>query len=148
MAIVRWDPFAEMSNLTRNMDRLFDAAGWRPYPFGSLEVETFPIDMYEKNDELVVKASLPGVKAEDLDLQVTGDSMTIRAQTRTEEEVDEEHYYRRERRAGHWQRVVQLPGHLTADKAEASFQDGVLTIRIPKAEEARPKQIKVRADGK
>ncbi len=144
MAIVRWDPLTEM---TRNMERVFDTAFWRPYTFTTgLDIESFPIDMCEKGDEVVVKAALPGVKADDLDLQVTGDSMTIRAQTAANEEVDEEHYCRRERRSGHWQRVLPLPGHLAHDKAEASFEDGILTIHIPMVEEARPKRIKVRGE--
>ena len=101
--------------------------------------------MYETNDALVVKTAIPGVKAEDIDLSVTGDTLTIKAETKEEQEIKRENYLRRERRFGSYCRSVTLPGGLKTDQAEADYTDGVLTLTFPKAEEVKPKAIPVKA---
>ena len=94
---------------------------------------------------MVVKTTVPGVRPEDIEIDVTGNILSIRGERKAEKEVKEENYIRRERSYGRFSREVSLPGGVLADKAEADFEDGVLTITIPKAEEAKPKVIKVKS---
>jgi HSP20 family protein len=127
------------------MDRMFEESMFRPpMPFGWGE-ESLSVDMYETDDEVVVKTAIPGVKADDIDVSVTGDTLTIRAETKKEEEVNEENYLRRERRYGSYCRTLTLPGGLKSDEAEADYNDGVLTLTLPKAEEVKPKNIRVQS---
>jgi HSP20 family protein len=93
---------------------------------------------------VVVKASLPGVKPEDVDITISGDTLTIKGETKTEEEVKREDYLYQERRYGSFSRTIALPSSLQTDKAEATFENGVLTLTIPKIEEVKPKTIKVK----
>lgn len=143
--IVRWEPFREMASLRDAMDRMFEEGFWRPpVPFGGWGEGTLALDMYETEDSVVVKTAIPGMKAEDLDVSVTGNTLTIRAETTEEEEIKRERYLRRERRHGSYARSVTLPNGLRADQAEADYTDGVLTLTFPKAEEVKPKTIKVK----
>jgi HSP20 family protein len=93
----------------------------------------------------MVKTAIPGVKPEDIDISVTGNLLTIKGETKSEETVEEANYVRQERRYGSFQRSLQIPGSVVPDKAEASFEDGVLTLTIPKTEEAKQKTIKLEA---
>jgi len=104
-----------------------------------------PVDIYRENSNLVVKAPLPGVKPEDIDVTVVGETLTIRGETKEEKEVKEENVIRRERRFGAFSRTVDLPAPVDANKAKATFENGVLTLTLPVAEEAKPKEIKVQA---
>jgi HSP20 family protein len=143
--ITRWDPFAEMATLRQTMDRLFDEPRpWRVFGNGGGDVH-FPIDLYETAEEVVVKASLPGVKPEDIDISVTGQLLTLRGESKEEHEEKTQNYYRRERRAGSFLRQISLPTEVDSSKADASFEDGVLHLRLPKAEAMKPKTIKVQA---
>jgi len=143
-SLVRWEPFRDMLTLRDMMDRMFEEGVFRPlvslapWTEGSLAV-----DMYETDDSVVVKTAIPGVKAEDIDVSVAGDILTIKAETREEEEVKRENYLRRERRLGSYCRSVTLPGGLETDKAEADYTNGILTLTFPKAEEVKPKSIKI-----
>jgi HSP20 family protein len=142
--IVRWEPFRDMTTLRDAMDRMFEEGFWRPpMPFAWGE-GSLALDMYETEDHVVVKTAIPGMKVEDLDISVTGSTLTIRAETTQEEEVKREHYLRRERRHGSYARSVTLPNGLETDKAEADYTDGILTLTFPKAEEIKPKMIKVK----
>jgi HSP20 family protein len=147
MAIVRWQPFQELVSLREAMDRLFEDSFVRP----SLPIAYFgetmgaAVDMYQNDKEVVVKASLPGVKPEEVDISVTGDVLTIKGEHKEEEETKEKNYFRKEIRYGTFSRSLQLPVAVKSDKAEAVFENGVLTLTLPKAEEAKPKQIKVKA---
>ncbi len=105
-----------------------------------------PIDMYETAEAVVVKADLPGMKAEDLDITVTGDTLTIKAECAEEQGVKEEQYYRRERCPGTLSRSVQLPNIINTDDATANFKDGVLTLTFPKLEEIKAKSISIKAE--
>ncbi|MCL5026338.1 MAG: Hsp20/alpha crystallin family protein [Chloroflexi bacterium] len=149
MAIRRWEPFSDLMSLREAMDRLFEESFVRPTRImPSVEyARIVPVDMYQTPNEIVVKASLPGIKPEDVDISVIGDTLTIKGQTKSTEEVKEENFIRRELRYGAFEREMTLPASVQAEKAEASFENGVLTLKIPKAEEAKPKQIKVRATG-
>jgi HSP20 family protein len=102
-----------------------------------------PLDITETENEFIVKASLPGVRPEDVQITAHGDTLTIRGEMKAEEERKDQHYHLRERRYGQFQRTVTLSTPISADKAQAHFENGVLTLILPKAEEAKPKQIKV-----
>jgi HSP20 family protein len=102
-----------------------------------------PLDITENENEFVVKGSLPGIRPEDVQITVHGDTLTIRAEMKAEQEKKEEQYHLRERRYGQFQRTVRLSSPVVADKAQANFENGVLTLTLPKAEDAKPKQIKV-----
>ena len=145
--IVRWEPFRELVSLREAMDRLFEESFVRPgggrlAPAG---MEIPAVDMYQTDDAVVVKSAIPGIKPEDIDISITGDTLTIRGETRVEEEVNEENYIRRERRYGSFCRSLALPLPVVTDKAEAEFENGVLTLTLPKAEEVKPKAIKIKA---
>jgi HSP20 family protein len=140
--IVRWEPIREMESLRDAMERMFEERTFRPpVPFGG--PESLSVDMWETDDNVVVRTSIPGVKADEIDVSVTGDTLTIRAETKEEEEVKRENYLRRERRYGSVCRSVTLPGGLETEQAEADYEDGILTLTFPKAEEVKPKSIKV-----
>lgn len=146
MSLTRWEPFRDLVSLREAMDRLFEESFVRPgrlIPFGGQEM--LAIDMYETDDEVVVKTAVPGVAPEDMDITITGDTLTIRGETKTEEKEERRNYIRRERRYGSFSRSVTLPGGLQTDQADAVFEQGVLTLTIPKAEEVKPKAIKVKA---
>ena len=104
-----------------------------------------PVDVYQQDANIIVKAPLPGVKPEDIDISVVGDTLTIRGEMKQEREVKEEDYVRRERRFGAFSRTVSLPTPVNTSKANATFENGVLTLTLPVAEEAKPKQIKIKA---
>ncbi len=143
-SIVRWEPFRDMVTLRDAMDRLVEEGLVRaPAPFAAWAPGGLPVDMYETDDSVVVKTAIPGVNADEIEVSVTGDTLTIKAETKEESEIKRENYLRRERRFGSSCRSVTLPGGLEADKAEADYTDGVLTLTFPKAEEVKPKSIKV-----
>jgi len=147
MAIVRWDPFREMMTLRNAMDRMFEDSIVVPRIQSITNGGEAPmaLDVYQTDEEVVIKASLPGVKPEDVDISITGDTVTIKGEMKEETEVKEENYLHRERRYGTFSRVVQVPASIQEDKAEATFEDGILKLSLPKAEETRPRQIKVKA---
>lgn len=146
MSIVRWEPFRDFMTLREAMDRLFEDSfvGPRRREWLPSTEATLAVDMYQTDDAAVVKASVPGVKPDDVDITISGNTLTITGQSTEEEEVKEENYIRRERRFGSFSRSVVLPEGLEPDKAEASFDHGVLTLTIPKAPQAKPKVIKVK----
>lgn len=140
--LVRWDPYREPLSIRELMDRFINEpmAGLRPWA----DTGVPSVDMYQTDDEIVVKASLPGVKAEDISIAVTGDVLTLRGSATEEKEVQEASYYLRERRSGEFSRSLPLPAPVLADKAVAEFEDGILKVTLPKAEEVKPKTITVK----
>jgi HSP20 family protein len=150
MAIERWHPFTELMSLRQAMDRLFEDSFVHPSrtleALGEVAAPT--LDIYQTPSEIVVKAALPGVKPEDVNIDITGDTLTVKGESKAEQEVKREDYLYQERRYGAFSRSVVLPGGLKSDKAEASMEDGVLTLTIPKAEELKPKAIKIKAKEK
>jgi HSP20 family protein len=104
--------------------------------------------MYETEDEIVVTAALPGVSPEDVEITITGDVLQIKGETKAEIAEEKANYLRQERRYGAFSRTIALAAPLQADKADAKFKNGVLTLSIPKADEAKPKSIKVKTDSK
>lgn len=142
--LTRWEPAREMMTLREAMDRLFDDAFTRPLSIRD-GWSAPAIDMYQTDDEIVVKASLPGFKADDVQINITGDVLTLRGEMKHEEEKKEKAWHLREQRWGSFERSVALPTDVVADRANADFENGVLTITLPKAEEAKPKTIMVKA---
>lgn len=144
--LIRWEPFRDLMSLREAMNRLFEESFVRPTSlFAPFAESTLAVDMYETPDEVVVKASVPGVKPEDIDISITGDILTIKGEAKQEEKVEKKDYIYQERRYGSFARTLSLPTSVNADKAEATFEHGVLTLRLPKVEEVKPKTIKVRA---
>jgi HSP20 family protein len=131
------------------MDRLFEESFVRPSRIlGLFGEEAQPsIDMYQTPSEVVVKAALPGVKPEEVDITITGDTLTIKGETKASQEVKREDYIYQEHRYGAFSRSITLPSFLQSEKAEATFENGILTLTIPRAEEAKPKTIKVKTKG-
>jgi HSP20 family protein len=146
MTIVRRpSPFGELLSLRQAMDRLFEDSFVRPHAWGSnpLEGSTLPLDVSSTADELVVEAALPGVKPDEVDITIENGTLTIRGQTASERREGEGDYLVQEIRRGEFSRSVTLPSGLEPDKATASFDNGVLTLRVPKAEQVKPRQIRI-----
>jgi HSP20 family protein len=135
----------EMMTLREAMDRLFDDAFTRPLSLRDGGWSAPAVDMYQTDDEVVVKAALPGFHADDVQINITGDVLTLRGEMKQEEEKEEKSWHIREHRWGSFERSITLPTEVTADKAVADFENGVLTISLPKAEEVKPKTISVKA---
>jgi HSP20 family protein len=146
--ITRFDPYGEIVSLRSAMDRLFEDSFVSPLTWRTLGTghSVNPaIDVHETADDMVVTAALPGMKPEDLDVTITGQSLTLRGELKADEEIEREQYIYRERRFGTFNRSLQLPVRVEGDRAEASFRDGILTLRIPKADEVKPRQIRINA---
>jgi len=146
MAIERWDPFSEAVSLRDAVNTLFQDSFVRPRGFAGAAgagVGTFPIDVRETENDYVIHASLPGIKPDDVQITVHGDTLTIRGELKDEEEKKGEHWHIHERRSGVFQRSLSLGAPVSSDKAEASFEHGVLTLTLPKADEAKPRQIRI-----
>jgi HSP20 family protein len=145
--ITRCDPFAEAGDLRETMDRLFDRGFSRPWRLMTWEnsENAFPVELSGTEEEVIVKASLPSVKSEDLQISVTGDTLIIKGETQSDQEEKQQDFYRRERRFGAFQRSFTLPSKVDADQAQASFDNGVVTLQLPKVPEVRPKTIQVKA---
>jgi HSP20 family protein len=146
--LVRWEPFNEIVSLREAMDKLFEDSfihtRWLT-PMRENFMGQMALDIVENADELVVKASVPGFKPEDIDIAVVDDTLTIKAESKAEKKEEKETYLLRERRYNAMQRSVRLPVTVEADKATAEFEQGVLTLTLPKAEAVKPKQIKINA---
>jgi HSP20 family protein len=125
------------------MNSLLQESFVRPGGMGPATQATLPLDVTENENEFVVKASLPGVKPEDVEITVHGDTLTIRGESKAEEEKKGEHWHLRERRFGSFQRSVALATPVDSDRANAQYEHGVLTLTLPKSEAAKPRQIKV-----
>jgi HSP20 family protein len=141
--LTRWDPFQEMLNLRRTVDRLFDNVtpdhDWpQPAMWG------LAVDMVENKDEFVVKASVPGINPDDLDISYSDDTLTIKGEIKEDKEVKEDQYHLRERRYGSFVRTIALPTKIKGESIEASYQNGVVILRLPKAEEVMPKRIAIK----
>jgi HSP20 family protein len=146
--ITRFDPLGEMVSLRSAMDRLFEDSfvsplGWRTLTGSEGVVPA--IDVHETADDIVVTAALPGITPDDVEITMTGQSLTLRGEFKSDDEVERNQYLYRERRFGSFSRSLQLPVRVEGDRAEATFRDGVLTLRIPKAEEVKPRQIRITA---
>src|SRR5882672_12238857 len=142
----RWEPFRGTSPETQ-LNRLFNDFFGRATQEQNLTTWAPAVDIYEGEHELVVKADLPDVKAEDLDIRVENNILTIRGERKFEKKVDEKNYLRVERAYGSFARSFSLANTVNTEAIKADYKDGVLTLNIPKREEAKPKQIKVNVGG-
>lgn len=149
MTVGRWDPFREVATLQERINRLFedafprkndqgeavDTADWRP-----------AVDIFETGSAIVLKIELPGVIKEDVSVEVKDNILTIKGERKTEKDVGEGDYYRRERAYGSFRRAFNLHYDVNPEKIRARFSDGVLSIDVPKPEEEKPKQVTVNVD--
>ncbi|HEX9388335.1 MAG TPA: Hsp20/alpha crystallin family protein [Anaerolineales bacterium] len=143
--LTRWEPVREMMTLREAMDRLFDDAFTRPISLRDGGWSAPAVNMYQTDDEVVVKATLPGFKADEVQINVTGDLLTIRGERKSEEEQKDKSWHIREHRWGSFERSITLPTEVISDRADAAFENGILTIKLPKVEEVKPKTITVKA---
>ena len=145
MTIVRRrSPFGELMTLRQAMDRMFDDESFRPFSWGgAFEGPSLPLDVTTDADALTIEASLPGIKPEDVDITVENGTLTITGKTGEERKAEEGSYLIQEIRRGTFSRSVTLPNGLEPDKADATFENGVLRLRIPKAEQVKPRQIRI-----
>jgi len=139
--IDRYDPFGRTMSLRQIMDRVMEDAFVMPRQGGT--EGGLSVDVYEEGDNLVVEAHVPGFKAENLDINVERGVLTISGQSEAEAERTERNYLLREKRSGRFTRSLHLPPSYTADPSEATFEDGVLRLVFPKAEEAKPRRIQI-----
>jgi HSP20 family protein len=135
-----------MMTLREAMDRLFDDAFTRPLSIrDGWSMASPAIDMFQTENDVVVKASIPGMKAEDVQINITGDVLTLKGEVKNEEERNDKAWHIREQRFGSFERSVALPTAVKTDKADAVFENGILTITLPKADEVKPKTINIKA---
>ena len=149
--LARWDPFQDLLAIQDEMNQLFGQATGQGGRTTGGEAGTGTrawapaLDIAERNDAYVVTVEVPGIKPEQLDITLENGALTISGERRFETEIKEEQYHRIERRYGAFRRSITLPDRVKADAVEASFEDGLLQVVVPKAEEAKPKRIGVRA---
>jgi HSP20 family protein len=146
MPLMQWNPARDLMQMREEMNRLFNqffregdgeegawlTGAWTP-----------PVDIHETDEALILKAELPGCSKDDVHIELYNNRLTLRGERKHETEVKEERYHRRERAYGSFQRVFQLPATIDQDKVTASFQNGILELRLPKSEAAKPKRIAV-----
>ncbi len=144
--MVRWEPMREMLSLREAMDKLFEESfvgpQWRslwPAEGGA----PLALDVFETDDALVVSAPVPGIKPEEVEINITGNTLVIKGETKAEEREEKGNYLRQEVRYGSFERSMDLPTDVQADKAEAVFENGMLKLTLPKAEQVKPRSIKI-----
>jgi HSP20 family protein len=151
MSVSRWDPFQDLLAIQDEMNQLFGrAVGQGPGRSQGQSGERMwapALDISERKDAYVVTVEVPGIKAEDLDITLEDGLLTIQGERRFTQESTEQQFHRVERRYGSFRRSITLPAQVQAEQIEASFEDGVLQVIVPKAEEAKPKKISVRSVG-
>ncbi len=139
--LTRWDPFRELWDMRRTMDRLMEGS----YPGSEVGQQSFgmPMDVCETQDAYEIEAALPGIKPEDVDVTLDQNTLTIRGETKVDDDQDDKNYHLRERRYGTFTRSITLPSNIQSDAINATYEDGILKLHLPKAEEARPKRIQI-----
>ena len=136
MKLVKWEPFRDLARFQFGFDRLFDGV-----PFGTAWNPA--VDIYETDNDLVLKAELPGIDQKDIDVQVENHTLSLRGERKVEKETKEENFRCVERSYGSFSRSFTLPETVDQEKIRAEYKDGVLTVTLPKRPETKPKQIKV-----
>jgi HSP20 family protein len=146
MALARWTPRGNLQTFQDEMNRMFDQffrggtgeeAGW------GVRTWAPPVDIYETDDALILKAELPGVSKDDVSIEIHQNTLILRGQRKHEAEVKEEQYHRVERAYGTFQRSFMLPTLVDQEHVQATYQDGVLELRLPKSEAAKPKRVAI-----
>ncbi|MFZ6028645.1 MAG: Hsp20/alpha crystallin family protein [Chloroflexota bacterium] len=151
--IVRWSPYREMVSLRDAMDQMLEENFNRLLGDGPTSADislSLPLDMYEKDGKYVVRTPMPGLKAEDIDIQISDNNiLNIKGEFKCEEDEQEcENMYFQELRYGKFQRAIRLPENVDAENVEASFDEGILKLTLPKSESAKTRQIPVKAGSK
>ena len=142
--LTRWQPFREMRRMHNMLDRLMDQSFLGSAYDSNGYATLIPVDVYQTEDEVSIKATVPGLKAEDIQISITEDTLSISGEIESEHEEESREYFVRERRVGSFSRSMSLPVNVDADKATADFEDGILTITLPKVEAEKPKMISVK----
>lgn len=154
-AVAPWRPFSDLPRWERDMDRMMEEffgrrfRPWSPerwFKTEGLEVNAPAVDLFEEKDDIVVKAEIPGMDKDNIEVNLSDHMLTIKGEKKKSEEVKEENYYRSERSYGSFTRTLELPKEVHADKVKATFKNGVLEIRLPKTEQAKAKEIKVKVE--
>lgn len=147
--LVRWDPFHDMVSVRNQMDRLVEdlLQSDGSQNGGSSNFQRLAIDVNENDDAFTVFASIPGVNPDDLDISFSDGVLTIKGEMSRERESENEKWHLRERRYGQFQRSISLPTAINADAIDANYENGVLTLTLPKAEETKPRRIMVNGNG-
>ena len=146
MAIVRWDPYREVVSLQSRLNSLFqDYSRGQGSEDEALSAASFapPVDIYEDDQKLVLKLDVPGVKQDDIDIQVEGRTLTVRGERKFDKEEKQENFHRVEHRYGTFERSFTLPNSVDAENVKATYDAGVLQLEFPKKAEAKPRQIKI-----
>ena len=146
MNLVRWNPWREMTTMHDRLNRLVNEPFLRPHHFDdevNFGLWNPAVDLYEKDDNFVIKAELPGVGKNDIGIDLKDGVLTLSGERSKDSEVNEDSYFRRERTYGKFQRAFSLPAEVDPDKIKAEFNDGVLVIEVPKPEKSKPKKITI-----
>lgn len=142
-SVTRWDPFHNASTLQEQVNRLFESSVRGRSDQAALSTWAPPVDIYETENELVLKADLPDVNERDLDVQVENNMLTIRGERKFDQQIKEDNYLRIERTYGSFSRSFSLPSTINSEAIKAEYKNGVLRIELPKRAESKPKQVKI-----
>jgi len=152
-SIVRFDPFADLYQLQREVNRLFDNTATTPTRTNGGSTEPAParawspaVDILEDQNEIIVRADLPGINQDDIDIEITGDTLTLKGERKFEDIDRKDNYVRVERSYGKFQRAFTIGIPVDADGVKASYKDGILEVRLPKSEATKPKKVLVSAN--
>ena len=152
-AVAPWRPFMDLARWDRDMERIMgDFFGRRPWwperwlRTQGMELTAPVVDLFEEKDDIVVKAEIPGIEKNNIEVNLADHTLTIKGEKKKEEEIKEENYYRAERSYGSFVRTLGLPKDVHTDKVKATFKNGILEVRLPKTEEAKAKEVKVKVD--
>lgn len=138
--VVRWTPMNPV-NLMNEFDRLFE----RPFTRTSSPAWNVALDVAEKDDNYVIKATVPGISPDDMDIVLEDDVLTLKGEIKSDEEIEEAQYHVRERRYGSFSRSIRFPTAVNSEAVEATYTNGILTLTVPKAEAVKPKRITINA---
>ena len=144
MQLVRWDPFQDLVTMSNRFNRTLNDS-YTPRTEDSFGAWAPPVDIFERQDQLVIRAEIPGVKMEDVDVRIENGVLTLQGERKQETEVKEENAYRMERIYGMFTRSFSLPTTVDAAKITATYKDGVLEVTVPKVETAKPKKVEIKA---
>ena len=144
MAIIRWRPLGEVDSFRREMDRMFENFFGSGADVGESSLTWYPsVDIKETKDDFVLMAEVPGMAKDDIKINISENTLTVKGEKKEEKKEDDQNYHRVERRYGTFQRSFTLPIQVQGNKVKAAYKDGVLTITLPKKEEVKPKEIPI-----
>lgn len=146
MTLQRWEPFSNLRNMEDTMNRLWRGFGVGPVYREGAEDWNILIDVIQHKDDIIVKASVPGVKPEDIDVAIEDNVLTLKAERKSENEIKDAEYLIQERATGSFFRALRLPDTVDTNKVQSNYEHGVLTITMPKAEEKKRKQIQIKVN--